>query len=134
MSRRRNPADEVAPLPVADMPTRLQVYDPADWLPPAGVAEPVDGHDEAAWDAFEVAERRAYEAFQAAGREWHTRFQLPPLNIAELPPDEPFTPPPNKVDDRTLPGPVDERLGDEDLGGERRGRLPGLRSSTRRRH
>ena len=98
--RKGGPAAEAA-RPVAVMPEQLQVYDPADWLPP-GVAEPSDGNDDAAWEAFDDAHRRGYQAFLAAGVEWHANHQLPPLNIAELPPDEPYTPPANKVDGRVM--------------------------------
>lgn len=95
--RRNRPAAAADPRPVADMPLRLQVYEPADWLPD-GLALPEDRYDVAAWQAWERAHRDAYGAFHRAVIEWHAQHRLPPLNVDELPDDEPFTPPPSKVD------------------------------------
>lgn len=85
-------------LPVAVMPQHLIVYEPADWLPDDAPPEPVDGYDVPAWEAFEAAHSAAYQRHLAARREWEATHQQPPLVIDELPGDEPFTPPPNKVD------------------------------------
>ena len=104
MSCRRERADtEEAPRPVAEMPADLQIYDAADWLPP-GVAEPVDGHDEASWEAFEDAHRRAYQGFLATRMEWRNTHELPPLRLAGLQPDDAYSPPANKVDAHALVG------------------------------
>lgn len=105
--RTKRAAAPVDPRPVAELPEHLQVYDAADWLPP-GITDPADGHDEAAWQALEESHRRGYQAHLKARQGWHDTHQLPPLRLAGLPPDEPYSPPPNKVDPRDLPGHVAE--------------------------
>ncbi|MGQ9349723.1 hypothetical protein [Mycolicibacterium gilvum] len=104
MSRRRDRAEQAAP-PVAELPEQLGVYDPAEWLPP-DVVEP-DGDSAAAWQVWERAHEQAHGEWLAAREHWHATHELPPLRIDRLPPDEPYTPPPNKVTGADLPGGVE---------------------------
>ena len=95
--RRRDHAGEPA-LPVAELPERLQIFEPGDWLPDDALPAPVNGYDVAAWEAFEAVQHEAYQRFNDARTRWYATHRLPPLVVDELPADdEHYVPPPRKV-------------------------------------
>jgi hypothetical protein len=89
--RVKRPRVEAPPEP-PPMPPELTVYDPADWLPPGAPAEPADGHDLAAWAAFEDAHRNAYQCHLDARQAWYAEHGSQSIEAAIATPDAAFDP------------------------------------------
>jgi hypothetical protein len=87
---RRPLVERVDPAP---MPDELIEYRSADWLAPgAPGGPPADGHDIAAWSAYEDAHRAAWARWNAARERWHAENECSGIEVCAATPDEPFNP------------------------------------------